>query len=224
MAEFAGRLGALYYSTGTIRERTISFTATSTISDSGLGFVDAGFTVGDEITVTGADTGANNDTFTISGGGVSSGAITVVESSIETESAGESITIVTAPDDAQLLGFYNWSLEHTADMIDITAFEDGIAGYKNYFPILNDWTATADRYWLSSVPTAAWVGTEKWIRLFIKWVTTPSGGTPSYFYEGMCSVSNFSVNQAVGDVVKSTLTFQGDGALTLVTRTSAWDT
>lgn len=71
---------------------TISFTATSTISDSGNGFVTSGFQVGQTITVSGS--GSNDGTYTITA--VAAGAITVAETSIVNESAGASVTITAA--------------------------------------------------------------------------------------------------------------------------------
>ena len=225
MAELAGKTGALYYSTATIRAKTISvISADNSFNDSGGGFVSAGFTAADKIVSIGYDDGNNNGLFTISGGGVAAGKLTCDGTALVDESAGNEATIVTAPDDAQLLGFFNWTIDTTTDLTEITAFEDGIAGAKVYLPTLVDWTAAAERYWLTNQNLDSFLGTEKWVRFFVKWVATPSGGDPSYYYEGMCEVSGNSIETPVGDVVKETLTFQGDGALTLVTRTSAWDT
>lgn len=225
MAELAGKTGALYYSTGTIRATTISATGTSDlINDSGSGFVNAGFVAGDKIVASGFTEASNNGLHTIAGGGVAAGVLTLSGATLVTEAAGDIVTIVTAPDDAQLLGFFSWTIDTTTDLTEITAFEDGIAGGKVYLPTLVDWTATAERYWLTNQNLDSFLGTQKWVRFFVKWVATPSGGDPSYYYEGMCEVNGNSIETPVGDVVKETLTFQGDGALTLVTRTSAWDT
>lgn len=71
---------------------TISFTAPSTISDSGSGFVTAGFYIGQTITVTGS--ASNNGTYTITN--VTAGVITVSQTSIVNEIAGASVTISAA--------------------------------------------------------------------------------------------------------------------------------
>lgn len=221
MAEIAGKLGAVYYSTATLRDTTISFNGTSDrISDSKSRMVSSGFENGDKIVVSGALNSGNNTTFTVDE--IAAGYLGVT-SDLTDESAGYEVTIVTAPDDAQLMGFFNWTADNKADVEEITKFEDGTTGYKTYLPVLNDWSGSAERFWLTTSAYDTFLGTQKWVRLFVKWVAIPSGGDPSYYYEGMCQVTGVSVNEAVGSVVKSTITFQGDGALTLVTRTTAWD-
>ena len=72
-------------------QTTISFTATSTISDSGNGLGD--LEAGDKITISGAATTANNNTFTVATVQSDGSACTVSETTIETESAAEEITI-----------------------------------------------------------------------------------------------------------------------------------
>lgn len=224
MAEMAGKLGALYYSTATLRDTTISFSGTSDrITDSKSRFVSSGFENGDKIVISG--TASNNGTLTITT--VTAGYLQMGVAALIDETAGNEVTIVTAPDDAQLLGFSNWSLDQKVDTEDITTFENGIAdGYKRYAAILNDWTGSADRFWLTTAFYDSFLGLQKWVRFFVQWVATPaatSEATKAYYYEGMCKITGVSVNEPVGAVVKSTITFQGDGALTLVTRTTAWD-
>lgn len=73
---------------------TIAFVASSrTITDSGSGFLAAGFRVGDQITVSGASNAGNNGTFKILT--VVAGTITLVVGTVLTdELAGSSITIL----------------------------------------------------------------------------------------------------------------------------------
>jgi len=225
MAEMAGKLGALYYSTATLRDTTISFNATSDrVSDSKSRFVSSGFENGDKIVISGSAGGTNDGTFTVDE--IAAGYLGI-SGGFTDETAGNEVTIVTAPDDAQLLGFSNWSLDQKVDTEDITTFENGIAdGYKRYAAILNDWTGSADRFWLTTAFYDSFLGLQKWVRFFVQWVAIPaatSEATRAYYYEGMCKITGVSVNEPVGAVVKSTITFQGDGALTLVTRTTAWD-
>lgn len=76
---------------------TIAFVNSNpdTITDSGNGFVTAGFEVGDQITVTGAAQAGNNSTFTIAT--VAAGTLTLTGgASLTAESAGNSITITSA--------------------------------------------------------------------------------------------------------------------------------
>src|SRR5690606_27892045 len=72
--------------------------ADSSFSDSGDGFIDAGFVVGDVVRVTGFATAANNGRFKIAS--VAAGKITVTDLSgdpvnLADEAAGESVTIET---------------------------------------------------------------------------------------------------------------------------------
>lgn len=83
----------------TLADVTLSAAALdSSFSDSGNGFVDAGFVVGDVITVTGFSTAANNGRFKIAT--VAAGTITVTAENgaavtLADELAGESVTIET---------------------------------------------------------------------------------------------------------------------------------
>jgi hypothetical protein len=78
----------------TVTATTIAFVNGSpdTITDSGNGFVTAGFFVGEFITISGAANGANNSTFQISG--VTAGTLTLVSTAtLVSAGAGASITI-----------------------------------------------------------------------------------------------------------------------------------
>jgi len=69
---------------------TIAFvdgdTGDDTITDSADGFVDAGFKIGDVITIAGATTSANNTDYTLTG--VAAGTLTMATASIDTAEAG----------------------------------------------------------------------------------------------------------------------------------------
>lgn len=70
---------------------------TDTITDTGSGFVTAGFLDADVIAVSGftSEVG-NNDFWTLAGsGGVAAGTLTLVETGLASDSAGESVTIIT---------------------------------------------------------------------------------------------------------------------------------
>jgi len=224
LSEQAGKTGALYYSSATLRDTTISFNETNDrILDSKSRIVTAGFENGDKIVVAGASNGDNNGTFTVSS---IDAAYLGVTGSLVTETAGRIITVITAPDDAQLLGFFNWSFDQKVDVEEITDFDDMTGGStpeKKYMALVKDWTATAESYWLTNAQYVSFIGTQKWVRFFIKWVTIPSAPAPAYYYEGMCKVTGISGSEPIGSVVKQTVNFQGDGTLTLVTRITAWD-
>ena len=93
-------LGGTWAVKGTKTAATISAAAgDNSFNDSGSGFVTAGFEVGDRITVSGFTASANNTTFTVTA--VTSAKITIGGTDgdvIVDESAGNSITLVTAAD------------------------------------------------------------------------------------------------------------------------------
>lgn len=68
--------------------------APDTITDSGNGFVTAGFKVGDVITVTGDSVSGNNATYTLTG--VSAGTLTVSGTVLVDDAAGDTVTITAA--------------------------------------------------------------------------------------------------------------------------------
>lgn len=99
---------------------TISFTANSTVSDSASGF--GSFSVGDKLEIIGS---TSNDTNTLTIATVAAGTITVEETSITTESAGASITLIgrSQPD-------HNVMLKRVEDIRSIEAMgEPDAAGY-----------------------------------------------------------------------------------------------
>lgn len=95
---FLALLGASSWSNAATKTgTTIAFVNSNpdTITDSGNGFVTAGFEAGDVITVSGATNGGNNSTFTIAT--VVAGTITLTgAASLTAESAGASVTITAA--------------------------------------------------------------------------------------------------------------------------------
>jgi len=95
---FLALLGASSWSNAaTITGTTIAFVngTPDTITDSGNGFVTAGFQVGDVITVSGVVGGtANNTTFTLTG--VAAGTLTVSGTTLIDDSAGDNVTITAA--------------------------------------------------------------------------------------------------------------------------------
>ena len=70
---------------------------TDTITDTGSGFTTAGFLDGDVIAVSGFTGETGNNTFwtLASSGGVADGTLTLVETTLATDAAGESVTIIT---------------------------------------------------------------------------------------------------------------------------------
>jgi len=80
------------YNTATTTSTLISFTAGQTITHANTNWAELGFRVGMQIVVSGASTGANNDTFDIAA--ISSNTITTTQSTLQNESAGQSVTVL----------------------------------------------------------------------------------------------------------------------------------
>lgn len=229
MAEVAGKLGAIYYSTGFIYANTIAFVdgggSNDTITDSAAGFGDAGFSYSDDIRVSGST--SNDGLYTIHTSGLTTNTITLTGTdSLTNESAGDWVSIYTTEPDTQMTGFFNWQLDHSCDILDVTKFEDGSTGYKKKIAVLKDWSATAEGYFQSGGSTnqssLLTTGRIYLVRFFIRYASTPSGGDPAYYYQGAARITGVNPSSAVGEVVKKTILFEGDGALVFYSRDSAW--
>jgi hypothetical protein len=222
MAEIHGNQGSIFYRSGYIAATTIAFVDSNpdTITDSGNGFVDAGFVAGDTIAVTGSTD--NNDEYTIDTGGVAVGTLTLIGGdSLTVEGAGDPVIIQTVPG-TELGGFFNWSLNWTGEVHDTTAFSDGSA--RTFTSGLTGWTVSAEKWWLTGAGTANQgpaVGDSVVLRLFVIYTATPAV-TTNYYYEGSAIVTAHNPTTPVDGIVKGTLTFQGSDTLTFVTRNTAW--
>jgi len=111
--DFANKQFDLKWTNHNITASTISFThnaeSADTISDSGNGFVTAGFVEGDKITITGDS--ENNGDYTIDS--VVAGTITLISTdTLTTEIAGDSVTIIANCD--------NWETESYNDKVVAT--------------------------------------------------------------------------------------------------------
>lgn len=224
-AELHGKNGGVYNSTAFIRASTISFAISpSRILDSGNGFVTAGFLENQKITVIGS--ALNNADFTIASGGVAAGTLTLT-SAPTVESAGALIKIYLQPAGTAVAGFHSWEITYEGDVVESTDFVD--AGVKAFIPGGTGWSGTAERFWQNDTnPGAIWGGdvvdTYRWVRFFIKYVASPANtdGNRAYYYEGLSIVKTAVVKTDRKDAIRQTFTFQGTGALALITRTTAW--
>ncbi len=222
MAELHGKTGGIYNSAGIIRAATISFNdSPSSILDSGSGFVAAGFLQNQKITVIGS--ASNNNNFTIAAGGAAAGTLTLSGSPATVdETAGNLVTVYLQPSGTAVAGFHSWELNPEADVVEITDFED--AGIKAFLAGGTGWAGSAERNWHddNDVWGGGAVATPRWVRFFLKYVAIPSAPDPAYYYEGMSLVKTMNMKTPASDVIRQTFQFQGVGALTLVTRTTAW--
>jgi hypothetical protein len=224
VAELHGKTGGVYNSAAIIGATTISFeNGSSHIHDSGNGFLTAGFLASQKITVIGAAQSGNNNSFALTGSGAAAGTLTITGTPpLVDESAGNLVTIYLQPAGTAVAGFHSWEITHEGDIPEVTDFSD--AGVKAYMAGGTGWTGSGERFWQTDndVWGGGAVGTPRWVRFFLKYVAVPSAPDPAYYYEGLSFVKTGTVKTDVADVIRQTFQFQGSGALTLVTRTSAW--
>jgi len=239
MAVISGVNGAVYWNeelTGTAVANSIIFNSTGkTITSSTEGgvsstgiidFVAVGYKNNMLFTLSGAGTTENNRIFTIST--VSTGVITVSEVVTSSTGTGETdtgvITFLEAEPGYEEAGFYNWAINYKVDLLDKTNF-DNSSGGRSYIANITDWTASADKYFLSTGNAVNdWLGEEVKARFFINYVATPATtGETSYYYEGNTIVTGIDQGTPVDALITQGISFQGVGTLTLTPRTTAWN-
>jgi hypothetical protein len=215
MAATAGKVGAVYFRKARIQGTGIAFVDSNpdTITDTGSGFVTAGFEAGDLITVSG--TTNNNTNYTIDTGGAAAGTLTLVAGdTVTAEGAGANVTIQEALPGTQVLGFFNWTLNNSVDLLEVTRFED--AGVEKSIPGIKRWTATAEKHFESTqLTTASWLGDTLLARFFTRYDASPDV-TNAYFYEGYCIVEGIDVTAENAGVVNETITFKGSAKASII--------
>jgi len=240
MAVISGENGAVYFNaeiTDTATGGNITFYSTSTgltsntiVSSSGttgyINFETREYSAGMLVTISGCSTGgtpdvsANNRTFTISA--VSSGQLEVSETVTSGNDTTGNPTFTEAEPGIEVLGFYNWSLSYSGDVLETTNF-DNSSGGRNYIPGLTSWTATADKHFLTANNEIDdWIGGTREIRLFLNYVATPSSTDSSQYWKGDTVVTGIDETTPVDALVTQSISFQGDKALTLKTQTDPW--
>ncbi|MBA7552995.1 hypothetical protein ES705_45576 [subsurface metagenome] len=228
MAEITGENGAVYYNeklTVTATSGDITYTTTDSKITSAtikFGTTGVGFEKGMLFDLSKCGNTGNERIYTISA--VSSGVITTVEDiSSGGNDTGKPIFLEADPG-IQVLGCYNWALGYTGDAVEVTNFDS--TGVREYIPGLTSWTATADKYFLTTGNEVEdWVGTEVEIRLFLNYLSstsTPSSGNISQYWKGDTIVTGLDHTTPVDALVTQSISFQGDGALTLKTQTQPW--
>lgn len=219
MAKQHGKVGAVYW-TPTITAITIAFVdggaGADTITDSGSGFVTAGFKAADLITVSGST--SNDGNYTIVS--VVAGTITLATGTLTAEAAGDSVTVFVALPGQIVAGFYGWSFTETAELAEVTDFVDGASGFKKYIVGLKDWTGEASGYWLTD-DWHDWSGDEVTIRFFAVYNADPTATTAN-FYSGRAIVSGVDTDSAVNTAIGERIAFQGSGKASIVGTTIAF--
>lgn len=222
MAEIHGNQGSIFYRNGYITGTGFAFVDSDpdTITDTGSGFVTAGFLAGDTISVSGTDD--NDDEYTIAAGGVAAGTLTLIGGdTLTAEGAGDTVIIQTVPG-TQMGGFFNWSINWDSSVHDVTMFSDG--SVREFMAGLTTWTASAERFWMTGGATADTdpePGDTHFLRFFIVYTSAPNT-TTNYYYEGSALCTAVSPTTPVDEIVKGTISWQGSSSLTLVTRNTAW--
>ena len=227
MAAISGENGAIYWNeelTDTATSGTLVFSTGKTISSCGdvLNFATEGYSSGMLVTVSGCTTSTgNNRIFTITD--VTAGVLTVSEAVAAADPEAAGVTFLEAEPGIAVLGFYNWSVSRTGDVLETTNF-DNSSGGRNYIPGLTSWTVTADKYFQTAdTELDEWLGETCEIRCFLNYVTTPSTGSPSQYWDGDTVVTGLDHSTPVDALVTRNISFQGDRALTLKTQTQAWN-
>jgi len=234
MASISGVNGAVYYNaeeTVTAVASDLTFSTGKTITSAApINFTTEGFEAGMVIQISGCETATgNNGLYTIASISTGGDVITVSEA-IATTAADTGTPAITEYDPGlQVCGFYNWNIDYNADLYEDTDFCNSSGG-RHYIGGFTGWTATADKHfkttnnrvedWISSTGGAQQIK----VRFFTKYVATPSTSSPSQYWEGNAYVMGLNTNTPVDALVDQSLNFQGDGALTLTTKTSAWNT
>jgi hypothetical protein len=101
-------------------------------------------------------------------------------------------------------GFFNWSLELTADTSDVTTFISN--GWKENLPNIKSFTASAESYWCDASFLKN-IGKEVIIALFVD--TTSNLNR----YEGYAVLSSDEIELAVDDIVNESIEFEGTGQI-----------
>ena len=119
-------------------------------------------------------------------------------------------------------GFFNWSLAHVCDALEITDFSS--SGHREYIAGIDGWSATAEQYWVDSGIDAlrrrqsAGSNTYVIAKFYVNDNTTAkgtqSGSDTGDRYEGWVLMTGLNASVAVDTVVGQSLSFQGTSIIT----------
>lgn len=106
----------------------------------------------------------------------------------------------------------SYSIEESADTVETTSMGDSA---RTYLPSLTTFSGTIECHWDETDATgqgAMTIGAQVVLNLY------PEGdGTGDSYYSGSVIITGVSRSAAMDDIVASTYSFQGTGALTLTT-------
>ena len=224
MAIITGINGAVYHFqqlSNTAAVNDIIFGPNAIVS-SAIDFQSTGYEAGHFIAVTNATATGNIGIYTATA--VSSGTITVSEALATTGTDTGTPTIAESAPGKEKMGFFNWTLNYNNEIYDATHFYESSGG-RSYVAGLTDWSATAEKYFLSTGGNLEdWLGDTVKIRLFMKYVANPTTTDTAQYWEGDAIMQGISQTTPVDALITSTLNFQGVSALTETIRGRAWTT
>ncbi len=116
-------------------------------------------------------------------------------------------------------GFFNWSMDNTCDVVEVTDFDD--SGVKQYIPTLTGWTAAAERHWITGEGAGLKGKMGSGVAMIVKFYVndddtskgTASASDEGQRYEGYAHLTGLSPSTAVDTLTNESLTFQGTGRL-----------
>jgi len=103
-------------------------------------------------------------------------------------------------------GFFSWAIDQLATPLDSTDFESG--GHKEHIVGLDEWSATAEKHYLTEGDIHAWVGTIKIVKFF-----SDALADPQLRWEGWAAITGFHPGVAVDTIINESLDFAGTGVL-----------
>ena len=107
---------------------------------------------------------------------------------------------------AQLGGFFNWAITQVAGTLDKSDFQSN--GWKEFLGGMKEWSASAERHWLTDESLVAYLGVAKIIKLFMD-----ADADPQLRYEGWAIVTGLNPAVAIDTIINESLSFQGTGQL-----------
>ena len=244
MGIITGQNGKIYFNaaiTDTALASSLVFstgkTITSSTDNGATGIIDfesEGYEEDMLVTISGCATSTENSRiFTISA--VSSGALTVDEAVIAANPDTGTPVFTEREPGIAVGGGFNWTLNVVGDAHQTTNFDNSSGGHS-FIGGLTSWSGTFDKHWLTSSNRVShyrsasstggsWMGsTGIKVRLFTKYVATPSTGSPSQYFSGNVTITGIDHNTPVDALIDQSISFQGQSLLTLNTKTAAWNT
>lgn len=194
------------------------------IVSSAIDFQSTGYEAGHFITITNSSaTTANNNNGYWTVSAVSSGTMTIVQT-LSTGTDTGTPTIAEKEPGIEKMGFYNWTINYNVEEYDASNFKESSGG-RSYISGISDWTASADKYFLSTGGNLLdWMGDTVKVRFFNQYVANPGTTNTAQYLQGDTKVLGINFNSPVDALITSTLNFRGAGALTPVIRATPWTT